>query len=67
MNVVHDWSKLDDDGHKSKNDLTQISQKLDRGYALTGTLLVDGGGRRSVSGRVAGMGRLAMRSMFFKH
>jgi len=40
--LVHDWSKLDYDGHKSKKDLTQISQKLDRGYELTGALLVDG-------------------------
>jgi len=40
--LVHDWSKLDYDGHKSKKDLTQISQKLDRGYELTGVLLVDG-------------------------
>jgi len=40
--LVHDWSKMDYDGHKSKKDLTQISQKLDRGYELTGVLLVDG-------------------------
>jgi len=39
--LVHDWSKLDYDGHHSKTDLTQLSQKLDRGYELTGTLLVD--------------------------
>jgi hypothetical protein len=39
--VVHDWSKMDYDGHKSKIDLTQLSQKLDRGYELTGVLLVD--------------------------
>jgi hypothetical protein len=39
--LVHDWSKLDYDGHKSKTDLTQLSQKLDWGYELTGILLVD--------------------------
>ena len=39
--VVHDWSKMDYDGHKNKKDLTQLSQKLDRGYELTGVLLVD--------------------------
>lgn len=39
--LVHDWSKLDYDGHKSKADLTQLSQKLDWGYELAGTLLVD--------------------------
>lgn len=39
--LVHDWSKMDYDGHKSKPDLTQVSQELDRGYELTGTLLVD--------------------------
>ena len=39
--LIHDWSKLDYDGHQSKNDLTQLSQKLDWGYELTGTLLVD--------------------------
>ncbi len=39
--LVHDWSKLDYDGHKSKTDLTQLSQKLDWGYELTGALLVD--------------------------
>lgn len=42
MLLVHDWSKLDYDGHRSKKDLTQLSQKLDRGYELTGVLLVDG-------------------------
>ena len=39
--LVHDWSKMDYDGHRSKIDLTQLSQKLDRGYELTGVLLVD--------------------------
>lgn len=39
--VVQDWSKLDYDGHKSKTDLTQLSQVLDRGYELTTALLVD--------------------------
>ena len=32
--VVHDWSKIDYDGHKSKTDLTQLSQVLDQGYEL---------------------------------
>lgn len=39
--VVHDWSKLDYDGHQSKKDLTQLSQVLDWGYELTTALLVD--------------------------
>ena len=39
--LVHDWSKLDYDGHKSKTDLTQLSQSLDRGYELMAPLLVD--------------------------
>jgi hypothetical protein len=39
--VVHDWSKLDYDGHKSKKDLTQLSQVLDRGYEQMTALLVD--------------------------
>jgi hypothetical protein len=39
--LVHDWSKMDYDGHKSKTDLTQLSQELDWGYELTGALLVD--------------------------
>lgn len=30
--IVHDWSKMDYDGHQSKTDLTQLSQALDRGY-----------------------------------
>jgi hypothetical protein len=40
--LVHDWSKLDYDGHKSKADLTQLSQELDRGYEQMTALLVDG-------------------------
>ena len=40
--VAHDWSKLDYDGHRSKTDLTQLSQELDRGYELLTALLVDG-------------------------
>ena len=40
--LVHDWSKLDYDGHKSKPDLTQLSQELDRGYEQMTALLVDG-------------------------
>lgn len=39
--LVHDWSKLDYDGHASKADLTQLSQKLDRGYEQMTPLLVD--------------------------
>jgi hypothetical protein len=39
--VVHDWSKLDYDGHTGKKDLTQLSQVLDRGYELLAALLVD--------------------------
>jgi hypothetical protein len=39
--VVHDWSKLDYDGHKSKTDLTQLTQALDRGYEQMTALLVD--------------------------
>jgi hypothetical protein len=39
--VVHDWSKLDYDGHQSKKDLTQLSQALDRGYEQLTALLVD--------------------------
>ncbi len=39
--LVHDWSKLDYDGHTSKADLTQLSQELDRGYEQMIPLLVD--------------------------
>lgn len=39
--LVHDWSKLDYDGHGSKTDLTQLSHKLDRGYEQMTALLVD--------------------------
>ena len=39
--LVHDWSKLDYDGHHSKTDLTQLSQELDRGYEQMTALLVD--------------------------
>jgi hypothetical protein len=39
--LVHDWSKLAYNGHQSKTDMTQLSQALDRGYELTGVLLVD--------------------------
>jgi hypothetical protein len=38
--AVHDWSKLDYDGHQSKTDLTQLSQELDRGYEQMTVLLV---------------------------
>jgi hypothetical protein len=39
--VLHDWSKLDYDGHRSKRDLCQLSQALDVGYELATALLVD--------------------------
>jgi len=41
--LVHDWSKMDYDGHTSKTDLTQLSNALDRGYEMTAALLVDAG------------------------
>lgn len=39
--LVHDWSKMDYDGHASKKDQVQLSNALDRGYELTTALLVD--------------------------
>jgi hypothetical protein len=39
--VAHDWSKLDYDGHRSKQDLRQLTQALDVGYELATALLVD--------------------------
>jgi hypothetical protein len=39
--LVHDWSKLDYDGHRSKRDLRQLTQKLDVGYDLATALLID--------------------------
>jgi hypothetical protein len=39
--LVHDWSKLDYDGHTSKTDLTQLTNGLDHGYELATVLLVD--------------------------
>jgi hypothetical protein len=39
--VVHDWSKLDYDGHRPKRDLRQLTQALDVGYELSAALLVD--------------------------
>jgi hypothetical protein len=39
--VVHDWSKLDYDGHRSKKDLCQLTQALDVGYEMATALLVD--------------------------
>jgi Transposase DDE domain len=39
--IVHDWSKLDYDGHSSKTDLIRLSNALDWGYELTTVLLVD--------------------------
>ena len=41
--LVHDWSKLDYSGHKTKTDQTQLSNALDVGYELTTALLVDAG------------------------
>lgn len=38
--VVHDWSKLDYDGHTSKGDLVQLSNAKDWGYELSTALLV---------------------------
>jgi hypothetical protein len=40
--LVHDWSKLDYDGHTSKTDLTQLHPGTDRGYEQMTALLVDG-------------------------
>lgn len=39
--LAFDWSKLDFDGHANKKDLTQLSQKRDRGYELATALLID--------------------------
>jgi hypothetical protein len=39
--LVHDWSKVDYDGHVSKTDQLQLSNSLDRGYELMAALLVD--------------------------
>jgi hypothetical protein len=39
--VVHDWSKLDYDGHHCKRDLRQLTQARDVGYELATALLVD--------------------------
>jgi hypothetical protein len=39
--IVHDWSKLDYDGHASKADLVRLSNARDWGYELTTALLVD--------------------------
>lgn len=39
--LVHDWSKLDCASHKSKTDVAQLSNHLDRGYELATALLVD--------------------------
>lgn len=39
--VAFDWSKMDYDGHANKRDLTQLTQKLDRGYEMAAALLVD--------------------------
>jgi hypothetical protein len=37
----HDWSKVDYASHKSKPDLTQLSNHLDHGYELSSVLAVD--------------------------
>jgi len=39
--LVHDWSKMDYDGHASKRDLVRLSNEHDWGYELTTALLVD--------------------------
>lgn len=39
--LVHDWSKMDYDGHTGKKDQVQLSNSLDQGYELTTALLVD--------------------------
>lgn len=39
--LVHDWSKLDYRGHRSKTDQTRLSHAEDIGYELTTALLVD--------------------------
>src|SRR5262245_17359539 len=39
--IVHDWSKLDYDGHTSKDDLVRLSNAKDWGYELSTALLVD--------------------------
>lgn len=39
--LVHDWSKMDYDGHTSKSDQVQLSNALDHGYEQTTALLVD--------------------------
>jgi hypothetical protein len=39
--LVHDWSKIDYDGHASKTDQVKLSNSLDFGYEQTTALLVD--------------------------
>jgi hypothetical protein len=39
--LVHDWCKIDYQGHTSKKDLRQITHKDDIGYDMTTALLVD--------------------------
>lgn len=39
--LVHDWSKMDYDGHTTKRDLVQLSNEHDWGYELMTALLVD--------------------------
>src|SRR5258708_85179 len=39
--LVHDWSKINYDGHASKTDQVKLSNSLDFGYEQTTALLVD--------------------------
>lgn len=39
--LVHDWSKLDYDGHTSKTDQIRLTNEYDRGYDQATALLVD--------------------------
>jgi hypothetical protein len=39
--LVHDWSKMDYDGHTTKKDLVQLSNERDWGYEQMTALLVD--------------------------
>ena len=40
--LVHDWCKLSDPGHTTKQDQAELSQGNNRGYELTTVLAVDG-------------------------
>jgi hypothetical protein len=39
--LIHDWSKVDYDGHKAKTDQVQLSNAKDHGYEMLTALLVD--------------------------